>query len=309
MNKLMIVAAAAAVSMVAGASDICFTPTTPHSVTVGQRVYDFKASVKMVDIKAGSSKGSSQDCFGKKSTYTIYDYYRVKSSRTFKGLFVDCDTCQVEATGTVSGDNLALSQATFFVASSKTKYNDIYEAITYGQSDNGYQVGLLNFFGGVTFAKSKNAEMSVALYFAEVEDNAGHERAYSLMAAGFGTRDSKEAFLNSVSGNVAGEVTTSFYCGYYGQAFEPCLETPFYAWVDDDSDSTTPDVQDTTAYTWQLARSPFYDAVTGTWSIKYNKSKSKLSDLPTLLKKTFGKNYTFMTSGAVTTFPFTVTFN
>lgn len=310
MKKLMFVAAACALAGVASASDICAGGVGP-TPTVGQRVYDFKASLKMVDIKAGSATTKSTDCFGKTTTGKVYDYYRVKASRTFKGIILDCDTCLWEANGgVVTADQLATSVAPFYVASSKSKYQAVYEAQTYGATDalaTGYQVGLLNFFGGVTFAKSKNAEMTAVFDFVEVEDSLGHERAYTIFAAGFGSRDSKAAFLKSVSGNCAGEVTTSFYCGFYGQAYEPCLETPFYAWVDNDNDGIAE--QDTTVYAWQVARSPLYDAVSGTWSLKYNSSKSKVANLDVLMDKTFGKNWFMMTSGAVTTWPFSVTFN
>lgn len=296
MKKLMLVAAIAAVSG-AYASSVC-DPTPGPSIVAAQRVYDFKASVKMVDGKAGSTTTKTKDPCTGISKVTSYDYYRVKSSRTFKGIIVDCDVCQVEAAGT--GDNLALSQAAFYVASSAQKYQWIYEAATYGNTAPGYQVGLLNFIGGVTAAKSKIAEMSALFQFVEY-DKMGEEKGFSLMAAGFGTQ--ANGLLKTVSGNLAGESTAAYYCGYWTQCFEPCTLEAYYYW-DLDVD---PIAQ--VANTWQLARSPAYDAVYGTWSLKYNASKSKLTYLETLLQKTFGKNYGWMLGGAISTFPFDVTFN
>ena len=289
MKKLMLVAAVAAMGA-AYASSVC-DPTPSVGPQAAQRVYDFKASVKMVDGKAGSTT-TKDICAGK---FTTYDYYRVKSSRTFKGVIVDCDVCQVEAEGI--GDNLALSKASFYVASSAQKYQYVYEAGTYGNTAPGYTVGLLNFIGGPTAAKSKVAEMSVLFQFVEL-DKLGEEKGFSLMAAGFGTQ--ANGLLKTVSGNLAGESTAAYYCGYWTQCFEPCTLTPYYYWTAEG---------DQEAYTWQLTRSPAFDAVYGTWSLKYNASKSKLTNIDTLLMKTFGKNYGFMLGGAISTFPFDVTFN
>ena len=296
MKKLMLVAAVAAMGA-AYASSVC-DPTPGLVPTAAQRVYDFKASVKMVDGKAGSTTTKTKDpCTGISKT-TSYDYYRVKSSRTFKGIIVDCDVCQIEA-GQV-GDNLALSQAAFYVASSAQKYQWIYEAATYGNTAPGYTVGLLNFIGAPTAAKSKVAEMSVLFQFVEV-DKMGEEKGFSLMAAGFGTQAG--GLLKTVSGNIAGESTAAYYCGYWTQCFEPCTLQAYYYW------DVTADPVAQEQNTWTLARSPAYDAVYGTWSLKYNASKSKLTYIETLLQKTFGKNYSWMMSGAITTFPFDVTFN
>ena len=294
----MLVAAVAAVGA-AYASSVC-DPTPGVSLKAAQRVYDFKASVKMVDGKAGSSTTKTKDPCTGITKVTSYDYYRVKSSRTFKGVIVDCDVCQVEANGASTGDNVAQSQAAFYVASSAQKYQYVYEAGTYGNTAPGYTVGLLNFIGGPTAAKSKVAEMSVLFQFVEV-DKMGEEKGFSLMAAGFGTQD--KGLLKTVSGNLAGESTAAYYCGYYTQCFEPCTLQAYYTW------DLTADPAAQEQNTWQLARSPAYDAVYGTWSLKYNASKSKLTYIETLLQKTFGKNYGFMTSGAITTFPFDVTFN
>ena len=294
----MLVAAVAAVGA-AYASSVC-DPTPGVSLKAAQRVYDFKASVKMVDGKAGSSTTKTKDPCTGITKVTSYDYYRVKSSRTFKGVIVDCDVCQVEANGASTGDNVAQSQAAFYVASSAQKYQYVYEAGTYGNTAPGYTVGLLNFIGGPTAAKSKVAEMSVLFQFVEV-DKMGEEKGFSLMAAGFGTQD--KGLLKTVSGNLAGESTAAYYCGYYTQCFEPCTLQAYYTW------DLTADPAAQNQNTWLPARSPAYDAVYGTWSLKYNASKSKLTYIETLLQKTFGKNYGFMTSGAITTFPFDVTFN
>lgn len=299
MKKLMLVAAIAAVSG-AYASSVC-DPTPGPTVVAAQRVYDFKASVKMVDGKAGSTTTKTKDPCTGISKVTSYDYYRVKSSRTFKGIIVDCDVCQVEAAGI--GDNLALSQAAFYVASSAQKYQWIYEAETYGNTAPGYKVGLLNFIGGVTAAKSKIAEMSVLFQFAEY-DKLGEEKGFSLMAAGFGTQ--ADGLLKTVSGNLAGESTAAYYCGYWTQCFEPCTLEAYYYW------DLTADPIAQVANDWQLVRSPAYDAVYGTWSLKYNASKSKLTYLETLLQKTFGKNYGLILpgeAGPISTFPFDVNFN
>ena len=294
----MLVAAVAAVGA-AYASSVC-DPTPGATLKAAQRVYDFKASVKMVDGKAGSSTTKTKDPCTGITKVTTYDYYRVKSSRTFKGVIVDCDVCQIEANGVSSGDNVAQSLAAFYVASSAQKYQYVYEASTYGNTAPGYTVGLLNFIGGPTAAKSKVAEMSVLFQFVEF-DKMGEEKGFSLMAAGFGTQD--KGLLKTVSGNLAGESTAAYYCGYYTQCFEPCTLQAYYTW------DLTADPAAQTPNQWQLVRSPAYDAVYGTWSLKYNASKSKLTYIETLLQKTFGKNYGFMTSGAITTFPFDVQFN
>ena len=294
----MLVAAVAAVGA-AYASSVC-DPTPGVSLKAAQRVYDFKASVKMVDGKAGSSTTKTKDPCTGITKVTTFDYYRVKSSRTFKGIIVDCDVCQVEANGASTADNVAQSHAAFYVASSAQKYQWVYEAATYGNTAPGYTVGLLNFIGGPTAAKSKVAEMSVLFQFVEF-DKMGEEKGFSLMAAGFGTQD--KGLLKTVSGNLAGESTAAYYCGYYTQCFEPCTLQAYYYW------DLTVDPAAQEQNTWQLARSPAYDAAYGTWSLKYNASKSKLTYIETLLQKTFGKNYDWMTSGAITTFPFDVTFN
>ena len=294
----MLVAAVAAVGA-AYASSVC-DPTPGATLKAAQRVYDFKASVKMVDGKAGSSTTKTKDPCTGITKVTTYDYYRVKSSRTFKGVIVDCDVCQIEANGVSSGDNVAQSLAAFYVASSAQKYQYVYEASTYGNTAPGYQVGLLNFIGGVTAAKSKIAEMSALFQFVEL-DKMGEEKGFSLMAAGFGTQ--ADGLLKTVSGNLAGESTAAYYCGYWTQCFEPCTLEAYYYW------DLTADPIAQVANTWQLARSPAYDAVYGTWSLKYNASKSKLTYLETLLQKTFGKNYGWMLGGAISTFPFDVTFN
>lgn len=299
MKKLMLVAAVAAMGA-AYASSVC-DPTPAIGPQAAQRVYDFKASVKMVDGKAGSSTTKTKDPCTGVSKVTSYDYYRVKSSRTFKGIIVDCDVCQVEAGQ--AGDNLALSQAAFYVASSAQKYRYVYEAATYGNTAPGYTVGLLNFIGGPTAAKSKVAEMSVLFQFVEL-DKMGEEKGFSLMAAGFGTQ--ANGLLKTVSGNLAGESTAAYYCGYWTQCFEPCTLQAYYYW------DTSADPIAQAQNTWVLARSPAYDAVYGTWSLKYNASKSKLTYIETLLQKTFGKNYGWLLpgeAGGITTFPFDVTFN
>lgn len=295
MKKLMIAAAAAALVGSTFAGNPC-DPDPMQPVTASQRVYDFKASLKVVDAKSATTKTTSKDvCIGTITTKQS-DYYRVKSSRTFKGIFLDCDVCGVDAQ--TDGDNLAKSAASFYVASSANKYTKIYEAQTSEQNaalTSGYQVGLLNWIGATTAAKAKVAEMSIFFQFQEV-DALGQYKAYSLFAAGFGAQ--KDGLLTSASGNIAGESTAAYFCGLYTQCFEPCLLTAYYYW--------NQGVQ--TQNTWQLNRSPAFDAVYGTWSIKYNASKSKLTSNDALLTKTFGKNATFILND-VDKYPFDVQFN
>ena len=309
MKKLMIAVAAAAMVGGAFANDICDTEgDTPGKL--GQRVYDVTFSIKTLNVKSGSTTTKDKDCWGGTTSTKVKDFYRVLATHKFKGVIIDCATCgqTVNDDGTLTektGDQLALSTAQLYIASAADKYTKIYNAATYTADDaaNGYKVGLLNFFGGVTFEKSKKAEITAAFNFAEREDTRDHMRYYSIMAAGFGTRDGY--FLKNASGNCAGEVTTSCYCGYYGQVFEPCTAKTFYEWTDDGD-------QDTTAYDWFLARSPFYDAVSGTWKIKYNAAKSKLATEDAVMRKTFrnfNKTTSYMTLGqGEVAFPFEVTF-
>lgn len=304
MKKLTIATAVAALACGAFASNVCDTQPGV-AVTASQRVYDLTMSLKTVGPKVGSSTVKSTDCLTGTTSSKVYGYYRVKSSRTVKGIILDCDVCGVEAQ--TAGDNLALSTASMYVSTSASKFSDVYEAGVYGNTAPGYKVGLLNFIGGPTFQTSKVAEMSVLFQFVEVEDSSLHEKAYSIFAAGFGARDG--ALLKNVSGNCAGESTATTYCGIPTQCFEPCLTTAYYENLAVDNNGITFDV-----LTWQLARSPAYDAVYGTWSLKYNASKSKLAYLDTLLVKTFGKNYSLIDPadgylGGLSTFPFDVTFN
>jgi len=311
MKKLMIAAAAAAMVGGAFANNVCDTED-PKADTLGQRVYDVQIKVKTLDTKSGSTTTTSQDCWGGKTTTKVYDYYRVQKSHTFKGVIIDCKTCgqELDPDGKLTektGDQLAMSEAQLYIASAADKYVKIYNAATFSGDDTakGYDVGLLNFYNGVTFAKSTKAEMSIAFYFGEREDSLDHMRYYSIMAAGFGARDGY--FLKNASGNCAGEVTTSCYCGYYGQVFEPCTGEGFYTWVLN-ADGVLE--QDVTSYEWFLKRSPFYDAVSGTWSIKYSSSKSKLATQDAVMKKTF-KDYkaaNIMAPAITPDFPFTVTY-
>lgn len=309
MKKMLTMAASAiAVGAAMMANAAC---TTGGTASTDQAiVWDFKASVKMVDGKTGSTSIKGDQCTG---GTTIKDYYRVKSSRQFKGVFIDCDPCNENTlaegeTHAGIGDNLVQGNCLFYVASSANKYVDVFNSTTYSDAAfvttaaNGYEFGLLNFFGGITYAKSKYAEGTVALYFVEI-DKQGYEKVYSLLAAGFGARDNY-AMLKNLSGQIAGESTAAVYCGLLTQVFEPCLQTAYYSAYD----AAT---QTYTFNTWQKARSPAYDAVTGTWSMNYNSSKSKLATKGTtasVLDKTFAKNYKLF-AGTATTAPFSVTFS
>lgn len=316
MNKMMIAVAAAALAGVATAG-IC-DGETPDPIKGAQRVYDFKASVKLVDGKTATAKETTKGsiCVGSVTTYNKA-FYRVKASRTFKGVFIDCDVCEIDAVrkGEVeairngkAGDWLTTyNQAYFYVSSSDTKYKAIYNAQAYDEdaTDQGYKFLLANFIGGATYAKSKVAEALVQLNFAEY-DKFGEYRLYSLLAAGFGTR--QDSLIKNVSGNLAGAVSAATWCGFFTQCYEPCLETPYYNGYSEEIDPDTMQVTVTYDQTeWQNAPSPAFDAVSGTWSIKYNASKSKYATQDKVLTKTFGSNAWLLTKdeGAETfAFPF-----
>lgn len=305
MKKMMIVAALAASSL-AGFAGICDGEVGPgpDPVKASQRVYDFKANVKLVDGKSASAtiKTAGTIC-NPGSSSTSMAYYRVKSSRTFKGIFLDCDVCQIDAVqkGEVeavdsnkAGDNLIGSKAYFYVSSSDSKYKAVYSPAEFDQADSGYKFLVGNFVGGVTFAKSKVAEGLVQLNFAEY-DKFGELRLYSLFAAGFGARDG--VLIKNLSGNLAGAVSAATWCGIWTQTYEPCLATQYYDSMEVTAEGVTytPDAGNK----WQAnaETSPAFDAVSGTWSVKYSAAKSKLASQDAVLRKTFGSNYWVLGGG------------
>ncbi|MCQ2392808.1 MAG: hypothetical protein MJ249_00845 [Kiritimatiellae bacterium] len=297
MKKLMF--AAIASLGLAGVAGLCdpVTPGPSPVVPEGCRVYDFCASVKMVDGKKGEEKEKGNLCVG---STTSDAYYRVKASRKFKGLFVECDPCLYKANNNVKTADALLSGeaaggAMFYMATSDKKYKQVFSGTYWdGTPTKHYQFSILNWIGGKTFAKSKVAEGLVQIEFIE-QDKFDEYRAYSILCAGFGSRDGDQ--LKNLSGNLAGAVTAANWCGLQTQCYEPCLETPYW--------TTTSTWDQGQANTWQglEPKSPSYDAVSGTWSLKYNKSKSRLDDADTLFRKTFGSGYEMMVPGANKTVP------
>lgn len=300
--KKLLMGLALAASVAGFGNDICAGGQGP-TVTGAQRAYTFKASVKMVDGKVGTSTSKGTICVG---GTTSSAYYRVKATRKFKGVFIDCDVCQINAikAGDVdevvnkkAGDNLAMSKAYFFVSTSDSKYKAIYSAMDWIDDDDmGYKFDILNWFGGPTFAKSKLAEGLAQFNIVEL-DKFGEYRLYSLFAAGFGKRDGD--LLKSLKGNLAGAVTAATWCGILTQVFEPCLETPYY-----DSMTATGAGYEYEMTPWQVPQSPAYDAVSGKWSVKYSKSLSKLATMDAVLGKVFGSGAYVITDDEADTYHF-----
>ena len=280
MKKLMIAAAVAAMTAGAFANDICGGGTTP--VVTTQRAYLFKATVRLAD--GAVAKGIDKSICG--DTKWV-ENYRVKALRKIKGVFIDCETCKATEEG---GDQLALSKAALFIATSDKKYKVVYEASSYNatsgdDADTGYKFLLLNYIGGTTFAKSKVAEGLFQINFMEF-DKYNELRAYSLLCAGFGKRGTSSGLLWSLSGRVTGAVAAASWCGLPTQCFEPCTQAAYF---------TTAAITGGVTYnTWKLEQSPAYDAVYGTMSLKYSGSKSAMKDLDSVLAATFGAGYTVM---------------
>ena len=284
MKKLMIAAAVAAMTAGAFANDegICGGGTTPVAGPA-QRVYLFKATVRLADGK--TAMGVDKSICG---DTPWAENYRVKALRKIKGVFLDCETCSaIEGeSGKKEGDQLALSKAPLYIATSDKKYKAIYEAQSYGvaeEGDAGYKFLLLNYIGGTTFAKSKVAEGLFQVNFIEL-DKYNELRAYSILCAGFGKRGTSSGLLWSLSGRVTGAVTAATWCGKLTECFEPCTQNDY---VEEDGSAATD---------WLLALSPAYDAVYGTMSLKYSGSKSALKTLDDVLVATFGAGYTVMAS-------------
>ena len=320
MKKLMIATVAVA-SMVAVA-DIC-DPLEASADGRGCRAYDFAASVKLVDGKRGKVAAESIcDNEGRA-------YYRVKATRKFKGVFTDCNTCSAYDVTTdptketwqgkqaeqllvgeanTPGINGIAHGAMFYIATSAQKYKYVYNGSYYvdptlnGYVDS-YTFLILNYFGSGSYSKSKVAEGLVQINFVE-RDQYREDRAYSILCAGFGARTG--ALLKNLSGNLAGAVASATWCGIPTICWEPCLETPYYTALNFDQQGnyidTTPNPPN--AWAGMSPVSPNYDAVSGTWSLKYNASKSKLSTADALMKKSFNKDYELMTGAAAPVFPF-----
>ena len=283
MKKLMIAAAVAAMTAGAFADDegICGGGTTPVAGPA-QRAYLFKATVRLADGKTASGVDKSI-CGDTKWS----ENYRVKALRKIKGVFLDCKTCKATEDG---GDQLALSKAALFIATSDKKYKVVYEASSYNatsgdDADTGYKFLLLNYIGGTTFAKSKVAEGLFQVNFLEL-DKFNELRAYSILCSGFGKRGTSSGLLWSLSGRVTGAVTAAYWCGLPTQCFEPCTQAAYF--------TTAAITGDVTYNTWMLEQSPAYDAVYGTMSLKYSGSKSAMKDLDSVLVATFGAGYTVM---------------
>ena len=296
MKKLMIAASAVALAATTFGS-FC----DPVDVKTGCRAYDFKASLKLVDGKYDTQ--TIKDCFGGSGS-AVRSVWRVKASRTLKGLFTDCDQCNIAATkkegvkvdsillGEKYGYNVADSKqngAHLYIASSANKYKAIYNASTFFETlENGYNFHVLNIFGGPSFAQSKYVEAFLQINYAELDKQESHLRAYTLFCAGFGARDG--VLVKNISGNVAGLANAAMYCGIPAVCFEPCTQL---AW------------QEGTIWWTQggvagdpVGLSPFspaFDAVYGTWSVKYNASKSNLATAEALFNKTFGSNWYTLT--------------
>ena len=280
MKKLMIAAAVAAMTAGAFANDICGGGTTP--VVTTQRAYLFKATVRLAD--GAVAKGVDKSICG--DTKWV-ENYRVKALRKIKGVFIDCETCKATEEG---GDQLALSKAALFIATSDKKYKAVYEASSYNATsgdddDTGYKFLLLNYIGGTTFAKSKVAEGLFQVNFLEL-DKFNELRAYSILCSGFGKRGTSSGLLWSLSGRVTGAVTAAYWCGLPTQCFEPCTQEAYF--------TAATASGDVTYNTWKLEQSPAYDAVYGTMSLKYSGSKSAMKDLDSVLTATFGAGYKVM---------------
>ena len=292
--KKILLASAVMAGFAAMAGSICDPDV---AVELGCRAYDFQASVKLVDGKNGTIKATSI------CSADDVNWYRVAATRKIKGVFTDCNVCQ-STNGTINPAQSSFfvgeqaGGAVLYVSTSATKYKQVFNSEIYnGQPTDDYWFNVLNVFGGNTWDKSKKLESLFQIEFVE-RDQYNEERAYWLLCAGFGTRDG--AVIKSLSGTLAGAVTAANWCGLATQVWEPCLKTPYWT---PGSGSPTPkdNWANGTGTTWTSTqastvtadKSPTYDAVSGTWSLKYNASKSKLQTNSALMKKTFASDYTF----------------
>lgn len=290
------------------------------------RAYYFKASVKLLDGKTGKVPAGSI-CADDGTAY-----WRVGATRKIKGVFFDCDTCNLtNATfGTPAGLNggeaflfggdqtqggdfahLYLStSASKFKVISRTAVGDgtttaadgnLLDFDTYGSGAyNGsavYDFKILNFFGAASADKAKRAEALWALDFVEF-DQYGEFRTWSVLCAGFGAQ--ANGLVKNLSGTLAGAAAAATWCGIPTVVFEPCLLDPSYTGLTVDK-STTP---------WTIANTPdacipwsalfvdgtaswSTDAISGTWALKYNKAASHAAYGSTVLNKVFGAGWTF----------------
>ena len=278
------------------------------------RAYDFKASVKLVDGK--TSKVAADSICAQDGTA----YYRVSAKRKIKGVFFDCDTCNITNTtfGTPAGLKggeaflfggdqtqggdfahlyLSTSASKFKVVShTDDAFGDTYGSGSYTGSAV-YDFKILNFFGAASAAKAKKVEALWALDFVEF-DQYGEFRTWSLLCAGFGAQ--ANGLVKNLSGTIAGAAAAATWCGVPTVVFEPCLLDPSYTDLVVDK-STSPWTITFTAdacIPWSAlfvdgTASWSTDAVSGTWSIKYNKSESKAAYGSTVLNKVFGKGWTY----------------
>ena len=311
MKKLMIAAAVASVGAVAFGG-LCDTVSPQAEGTC--RAYDFKASVKLVDGKKGIDKASSICA----ADGTVF--YRVAASRKVKGVFFDCDVCNLTngTYGTSAGGRggeaflFGADQsndgdfAHLYISTSASKYKVVShtdDAFTdkYGSgSYNGsavYDFKILNFFGAASATKATKAEALIALDFAEY-DQFDEVRFWSILCAGFGAQGN--GVVKNLSGNLAGAVSGATWCGIPTVVFEPCLLDPAYTNYQFDQQtgkfiSADPD----TCIPWSAllvdgVASFSTDAVSGTWSLKYNSSESKAAYGSTVLNKVFGAGWNFI---------------
>ena len=311
MKKLMITAAAAMAGAVAFGG-LCDT-ITPGTDGGTCRAYDFKASVKLVDGKTG--KVSADSICADDGTA----YYRVAATRKVKGVFFDCDVCNItNATYGIPGGRRGGEAFLFggdqskgdfchlYISTSASKYKVVSHTDdafgdTYGSGGYTgsavYDFKILNFFGAASAAKSKKAEALFALDFVEY-DQFGEFRPWSILCAGFGAQE--KGVVKNLSGNLAGAAMAATWCGIPTVCFEPCLLDPSYTDLKVDKSTTpwtitnTPDACDPwSALFVDGTASWSTDAISGTWSLKYNKSESKAAYGSTVLNKVFAKGWTF----------------
>jgi len=317
MKKLVIATLAAAAVGGAFAQTICDTLNNQIGESGEScRVYDFKASVKLVDGVRKKEKGGICDAQG-------YAYYRVAAKRTLKGVFFECNPCNAtnrsagvvgdpllwgwkqDVADTVSGSHADITH--FFISTSDSKYKVIASTETRNGNANPtafYEFLLLNYFGSSNKDKATKAEGLLDIDFMEF-DKYQEYRFWSILCAGFGAQS--KGMLKNLSGNVAGAVSAARWCGIPTLVFEPCLLNPaFTAYTFADPNNPSPanftgatpnadvpwatliltDGADNMAVT--TFQSYAQDAVSGTWSLKYNASKSRLHNFGTLISKTFG---------------------
>jgi len=337
MKKLVIATLAAAAVGGAFATSICDTINSNPGAEGGCRVYDFKASVKLVDGIRKKAKGGICTADG-------YAYYRVAAKRTLKAVFFECNSCNAtnNAAG-VFGDPLlfgwsqanadaeATAEATanggtgtyadrahFVIATSDQKYKVLSNTELEGGNANPtafYEFLLLNYFGSNEAEKAKKAEGLIWIDFMEF-DKYDEFRLWSILCAGFGAQS--KGLLTSLSGNLAGAVGAASWCGIPTVVFEPCRLHPSVefnaasftgtpntpanyvgpASVDNCGVWANLIISDGTAYAAPATtpviaplsgiQSFAQDAVSGTWSLKYNASKGKLTSYNALITKTFG---------------------